>query len=265
MKHLTTSFVLSAFAVCVQAQNVASYQPDANGDGCIGIPDLLSLIALFGTGDCPPFECGSPLEYQGYEYATVQIGEQCWFAENLRSENYDNGDAITAGLSAGEWMSIGSGAVAVYGENSDCSNFSTDIDACDPNQSLNEYGRLYNGYAVLDARGLCPSGWHVATDGDWTVMTDHLGGSSVAGGPLKRDYGWLNGGNGTNSSGFSGLPGGYRDDVAFFNGAGALGLWWSLSPDDSLAWWRQLSYYNENVLREPDILPCGLSIRCVQD
>ena len=217
---------------------------------------------------CAPFfgDCGGPVSYQGYDYATVLIGDQCWFAENLRNENYDNGDAIPSGLSDSEWSSTTSGAVTVYGEGAGCNNsFSPDIDACDPAQSLSEYGRLYNWYAVDDARGLCPSGWHVPTDGEWTVMTDFLGGESVAGGQIKTDYGWYSGGNGTNSSGFSGLPGGYRYLNGDFNLAGAYGLWWSSSPNGSYAWDRYLLNYSESVARDDFNLRGGFSVRCVQD
>ena len=209
--------------------------------------------------------CGDPVSYQGYDYATVLIGEQCWFAENLRSENYENGDAISAGLSDSEWSSTTSGALAVYGEDAGCNNHSPDIDACDPAQSLDEYGRLYNWYAVDDSRGLCPSGWQVPTDGEWTVMTDHLGGASVAGGQMKTDYGWYNGGNGTNSSGFSGLPGGYRHYNGNFYSAGYSGNWRSSSPDGSIAWSRNLSYHSEFVDRFNGNQRNGFSVRCVRD
>ena len=115
-----------------------------------------------------------------------------------------NGDSIPAGLSDSEWENATSGAVAVFGEgNSECDNYSPDGNACDETWSLNEYGRLYNWYAVDDARSLCPSGWHVPSDGEWTVIADFLGSSSVAGGQMKSTYGWHEGGNGTNSSGFS--------------------------------------------------------------
>ena len=73
--------------------------------------------------------------------------------ENLRSENYENGDAIPANLSDSEWSSTTSGAVAVYGESSTCGHVSPDGDACDETWSLDEHGRLYNWYAVDDARG----------------------------------------------------------------------------------------------------------------
>ena len=214
---------------------------------------------------CAPL-CGEPVSYQGYDYATVLIGDQCWFAENLRSENYENGDAIPSGLSDSEWQTTNSGAVAVYGEDDGCNHYSPDIDACDPSQSLSEYGRLYNWYAVDDARGLCPSGWHVPTDGEWTVMTDVLGGESVAGGQMKSTYGWYGGGNGTNSSGFSGLPGGNRlgSDGSFYD-AGYYGPCWSSSPLLSNAWYRNLNNYNEVVFRNDLNLRYGFSVRCVRD
>ena len=244
---------------------------DGNGDGSVGSGDLLGLLAEFGE-DCTPntaFSCGNLLEYQGYDYQTVLIGEQCWFAENLRSENYENGDAIPAGLSNSDWQNTTSGAVAVFGEGSSpCYDYSPDGDACDEAWSLNEYGRLYNWYAVDDARGLCPSGWHVPTDEEWTVMTDHLGGESIAGDKMKTTYGWYNEGNGTNSSGFSGLPGGYRNGALsqIFDEAGGGGLWLSSSPkDDFNAWARALGWSCNCIYRDFYDVEHGFSVRCVRD
>ncbi|MGB1099779.1 MAG: fibrobacter succinogenes major paralogous domain-containing protein [Flavobacteriales bacterium] len=227
---------------------------------------------------CAPFfgECGDPVSYQGYDYATVLIGDQCWFAENLRSENYENGDAIPSNLSDSEWENTSSGAVAVYGEDVGCSNYSPDIDACDPAQSLNEYGRLYNWYAVDDARGLCPSGWHVPTDGEWMTLEMALGMSESdandtgfrgtdQGTQMKTDYGWSGGGNGTNSSGFAGLPGGYRASYGFFNFAGYDGFWWSSSPIGSNAWNRSLGNGYESVGRGNYSPRLGFSVRCIRD
>ena len=152
--------------------------------------------------------CGDPVSYQGYDYATVQIGDQCWFAENLRSESYRNGDAIPTGLSISAWYNTTSGALAIYGQDSACYSASPDGDACIPEWSLSEYGRLYNGYTVTDNRGLCPSSWHVPTDDDWENLTDIYGGLGHAADSLKSNYGWAFGLNGQNSSGFAGLPGG---------------------------------------------------------
>ena len=237
----------------------------------------ISADTTFGY-TCAPFfgGCGDPVSYQGYDYATVLIGDQCWFAENLRSENYENGDAIPSNLSNSEWESTSSGAVAIFGEgNSYCEGSSPDGDACDDSWSLNEYGRLYNWYAVDDARGLCPSSWHVPTDGEWMTLEMALGMSESdandtgwrgtdQGTQMKTDYGWYGGGNGTNSSGFLGLPGGYRESGTFYN-AGNYGDWWSSSPYGYSAWDRYL-YSNSELVARSNVNPhYGLSVRCVRD
>jgi uncharacterized protein (TIGR02145 family) len=208
------------------------------------------------------------MNYHGYDYATVQIGEQCWFAENLRNEHYANGDTIPANLALGEWWSTTSGAVAVNGENEFCYNYSPDGDSCDSDWSLNEYGRLYNWFAVDDARGLCLTGWHVPTDDEWTVMTDFFGGSSVAGNQMKTNYGWYASGNGTNSSEFAGLPGGSRSSDGFWT-AGMGGVWWSSTliedPIENDAWCRGLNYNYPSVGRDNLDQRSGFSVRCVRD
>jgi uncharacterized protein (TIGR02145 family) len=213
--------------------------------------------------ECAPFfgGCGDPVSYQGYDYATVLIGQQCWFAENLRSENYENGEAIPVNLSDSEWENTSSGAVTVNNEDASL---------------LETYGRLYNWYAVDDARGLCPSGWHVPTDGEWMTMEMALGMSESEandmgwrgtdqGTQMKTDYGWNGGGNGTNSSGFSGLPGGYRGSNGYFSSAGDFGYWWSSSPDGSYAWYRALNFNDEDVYRGSSDPQFGFSVRCVRD
>ena len=197
-------------------------------------------------GSCLTGICGNNVIYQGYDYATVLIGEQCWFAENLRSENYDNDDAIPSGLSNSEWSSTSSGATAVYGASA---------------PHLEAYGRLYNWFAVNDPRGLCPSGWHVPTDVEWTILTDHLGGEP--GSQMRATYGW-NGYNGTNSSGFTALPGGARFyDGLYFN-AGYLGNWWSSSSYHTGAWSRSLYGEYNYVFRELSSSMMGYSVRCVR-
>ena len=246
--------------------------------------------ALFDDGSCVFAEdcnsCGNLVSYQGYEYSTVLVGGQCWFAENLRASHYANGDEIPANLGLGEWPigatnvgSVTSGATTVYGAYGEgCSNSSPDINACDVAQSLEEYGRLYNWFAVDDSRGLCPSGWHIPTDGEWMELEMALGMSEsdvVASGwrganvghQLKASYGWYNGNNGVNSSGWTALPGSstYLDCTDQFYGAGRMGYWWSSSQNSADAWFRQMRHSDGKINRGTWNPQHGFSIRCIQD
>ena len=183
---------------------------DINNDGCVQLNDLLDLLSAYGncSAEESPWQCGDPLEYQGYDYETVQIGEQCWFAENLRAENYRNGDEIDSNISSSEWPYTLLGSVAVYGESGECDNFEN---SCDPNISLDKYGRLYNWYCISGEHQLCPSGWAVPTEGDFDTLIQSGGGLEEAGGALKSVSGWYNAGNGSDDLGFNGKPGGIRD------------------------------------------------------
>ena len=214
----------------------------------------------FSTGTpIPGVRCpGTPsvTDIDGNVYNTVQIGNQCWMQSNLKVSKYKNGDNIPTGLSNSAWGSTTVGAYAINDNNS-------------VNHGL--YGKLYNHYAVMDARGLCPSGWHVPTDGEWTTLETFLGGSSVAGGALKSTTiqptpgSWLSPNVGaTNSSGFSAGPGGRR----YFNGVsvdvGNYGYWWSSSLSGTLAWNRFLGYNNGNLNRASQNRTNGFSVRCLK-
>ena len=236
---------------------------DINLDGCVQLNDLLDLLSAYGncSAEESPWQCGDSLEYQGYDYETVQIGEQCWFAENLRAENYRNGDAIPASLSDTEWAGTAEGAVSVYG--GDMANLSI-------------YGRLYNWYAVHDDRSLCPNNWSVPSDGEWMTMEMSLGMSESVlnntswrgtnqGLQMKTVYGWDDDGNGTNSSGFTGLPGGARDLSGFYYLGETYGLWWSSSADGSSSWFRSLEFDQSGVGRASSDPHFGGYIRCIQD
>jgi uncharacterized protein (TIGR02145 family) len=121
------------------------------------------------------------------------------------------------------------------------------------------YGVLYNWPAVM-TEGICPSGWHIPSDEEFTELTNFLGGESVAGGKMKDDVQW----NGSNSSGFTGLPGGYRDSGGFdYNGNH--GNWWSASESGSVSWIRSLLFNVGWVSRDYDYPFYGFSARCVRD
>jgi uncharacterized protein (TIGR02145 family) len=206
--------------------------------------------------------------FDGYDYPTVAIGTQCWFKENLRSDNYRNGDAIPGNLSDAQWTSTTSGAQTVYGEGS-----SAVIDgSSDEVANLATYGRLYNWYAVNDSRGLCPSGFHVPSDGEWMTLEMALGMTSSQAnstgwrgtdqGTQKKTSSW----RGTNSSGFSALPGGYRrSDNGHFDSQGNGGYWWSSSPGGTNAWARSLGSASSSVYRDYASARNGISVRCVRD
>jgi uncharacterized protein (TIGR02145 family) len=223
----------------------------------------------FTTSAAPVFTCGtSAINYDGHNYTTIQIGSQCWFAENLRSDNYRNGDAIPGNLNDAEWTSTSSGAQTVYGEGtSTVYQGSSDEEA-----NLATYGRLYNGYAVNDSRGLCPSGFHVPSDGEWMTLEMALGMTSSQAnstgwrgtdqGTQMKTTSW----GGTNSSGFSALPGGYRNnDYGNFSNQGNYGAWWSSSPGGTYAWNRILYSSYSSVYRDTNDSRYGFSVRCVRD
>jgi uncharacterized protein (TIGR02145 family) len=173
--------------------------------------------------------------------------------QNLKVSKYRNGDSIPTNLSNSTWQATTSGAYAIY------NNTAT-------NDSI--YGKLYNWYAVADSRGLCPTGWHVPGDAEWTTLENFLGGSSVAGGKMKAVSSlWTAPNTGaTNSSGFTGLPGGYRHNSGTFYNVGNDGYWWSSTQYSSAsAWYRRLYYGGADSLRNYATKAYGFSVRCVRD
>jgi uncharacterized protein (TIGR02145 family) len=188
----------------------------------------------------------------GSEIKSVKIGNQVWMAENLNVDHYRNGDPIPTGLSNSQWKSTTQGAYAIYND--------------DPtNEKI--YGKLYNWYAVNDPRGLCPTGWHVPSDAEWSTLEKYLGGSEVTGGKLKRKSGWNEPNTGANnSSGFNAFPGGYRNNYGTNYDVGINGFWWSSTEYDSVsAWYRVLFCRYSSVGRNNYNKRDGFSVRCVRD
>ena len=186
---------------------------------------------------------------------------------NLKVTKYRNGDNIPTGLSNGAWGSTTVGAYAIY-----------------DNNPLNDglYGKLYNHYTVMDSRGLCPTGWHVPSDAEWNILVKFLDSSAdtaainwqntFVGNMLKSSSlqptlgGWNSTSLGaTNSSGFSAMPGGKRENDGLFNSESNSGYWWSLSVYGSWAWRRVLSSSLSGIARDWYHLASGLSVRCLRD
>jgi uncharacterized protein (TIGR02145 family) len=188
----------------------------------------------------------------------VRIGNQIWAAQNLNTAQFSNGEFINEAKTDAEWKKAGDQkqpAWCYY--NNDPANGEI-------------YGKLYNWYALADLRGLCPTGWHVPSDAEWTVLTDYLGGPSVAGGKMKSTgtkYWQSTNSEATNESGFMGLPGGYRYNyIGSFSNVGYYGDWWSSTESSTTdAWNRNLYYGFGNAYRNTTNKQNGFSVRCLRD
>ena len=237
-------------------------------ENCTGVPCIVT----------PPFTCGTTVsDIDGNAYNTVLIGAQCWTKENLRVRRYNNGTAIPfdatggAGGSSSTWQNLRIGAHTIYAHDS----------LAYPSNRTN-YGYLYNWYAAKgmytpgtilpnDTLNICPSGWHVPTDAEWTTLINELGGESVAGGKMKsvRTFYWNSPNEeATNESGFSALPGGFRIKNGSFNNLRYSATFWSLhesSVDYYIAWLRRLDYNSDDVFRISYEKEHGASIRCLKD
>jgi len=207
----------------------------------------------------PDLIYGSMTDQEGNVYKTIVIGTQEWMAENLSTSVYRNGDVIATGLSTSQWTTTVQGAWA-YFQNDASKN-------C-------PFGKLYNWYACVDARELCPTGWHVPTDADWTVLSDYLGGEAIAGGKMKT-LGMSDSATGlwsapnsgaTNSSGFSGIPGGYRLLQGPYSNLEFIGYYWSSSDFVTLsAYYRYIIYDDVDLTRATGAKGNGFSVRCLRD
>jgi uncharacterized protein (TIGR02145 family) len=230
----------------------------------------LSAQQSSGTRNIP---CpGTPVvkDIDGNTYNTVQIGSQCWMKENLKVSKYNDGTEIPLDTTGGKlgnasseksWTKINTGARTIYG------NIAANLTA---------YGYLYNYYAVkgVDITGsknyknICPTGWHVPKDAEWTILTNFLG-ENVAGHEMKviENTMWnIPGFVAEKSSGFSALPGGYRNEDGTFKNIKNNASYWS-APDseNDNAWSRTLYFDNNFVYRDNNNENLGASLRCIRN
>jgi uncharacterized protein (TIGR02145 family) len=229
---------------------------------------VLSFTATSGSGGIVS-NPGEGVTFDGYTYNSIVLGNgQEWIAENLRNTNYANGDPIPNVADSALWANLSTGAWVHYNNDS---------------QFESPFGKLYNWYTVADPRNVCPTGWHVPSDADWSVLTDYLGGTQylggtgtqVAQGRMKStgtQY-WISpNSDATNESGFSGLPGGLRSSLGGWvspSQEGGIGVWWSSSDygsnstnasrlmlvDYPQALWTWYAYDRK----------FGSSVRCIRD
>ena len=188
--------------------------------------------------------------YEKKEERTIKIAPQTWCRKNLDVSTYRNGDDIPQVQDAAKWANLKTGAWCYYENKSD-------------NGII--YGKLYNWYAVNDPRGLAPIGYYIPSVDDWNTLEDSIiCKKNFKGGPMKSEFGWENNGNGNNSIGFAGLPGGFRDRDGGFKDIGAKGFWWGTNRQHS-SFSRSLFANDGNVHKEFHDYEVGLSVRCLKD
>ncbi len=218
---------------------------------------VISAVALTSLSA----QTDSITDREGNVYQTVQIGDQWWMAENLRVTQFANGDQIPQLTNATEWANTLKGAYCYYGNKT---------------YFADTYGNLYNWYTVEDERGVCPVGWHVATDEDWIIMEMHLGMSAEE---AERMTAWRGtdegdkikdesfGGN--NSAGFTALGTGYRDPEGIFKAMGTDNDYWTSTPYDNRGNTEGVLHgllnTNPSTVRNFHVPGYGFCIRCVRD
>jgi uncharacterized protein (TIGR02145 family) len=196
---------------------------------------------------------GAMTDIQGNTYKTIRIGNQIWMTENLRVTQYNDGMSIAEVRDDATWSALTTGAWCWYDNNED-------YDA--------PYGKIYNAYAVSTDK-LCPVGWHIPTDLEWTQLTEELGGGIIAGGKLKQnglEYWSIPNEGATNETGFGAVAGGYRRAPGEFESQYYFGYWWSNTKNTiDQTYYRTLQNYNANISRSQTGSRLGMSVRCLKN
>lgn len=221
-------------------------------------PFIIMGISLFIASGCSNKDDTSNnstvQDADGNVYHVSTIGTQVWMVENLKTTHYNDNSAITSVTDPTTWAGLTTEAYCWY--NNDAATYK------------NTYGALYNWYAVNTGK-LCPKGWHVPTDAEWTTLTTYLGGESVAGGKLKETgtAHWASPNTGAdNSSGFAALPGGSHYTNGLFYTIGTYGYWWSSDESTSInAWHRYMNSSSAIITRKDNTKSLGFSVRCIKD
>ena len=227
------------------------------------------ILSIVASCDKPEDEHRTVTDIDGNAYSTVVIGDQEWMAENLKVTHYRDGTAIPNVTDNALWVALTTGAFCISNNNA-----SNEVDT---------YGALYNWYATVDSRNIAPTGWHVPTDDEWKELEMSLGMSQVeadtedghrgtneasklAGNAALWDNGVLENDSEFGSSGFTALPGGFRNGDYNYYSMGYRAFFWSATDNNGLeAWYRDLSSSKSELIRNYGYKSFGLSVRCVKD
>ena len=193
-------------------------------------------------------------DIDGNVYPIVTIGSQEWMGQNLRTTHFNDGSPVTLVTDASLWITLTTSAYCWYNN--------------DEITHKSDYGALYNWYAAEDAN-LCPEGWHVPTDSEWTTLIDYIGGENTAGGKLKEvgTSHWNSPNTGaTDVFNYTALPGGKRGGSGEYNSIRETGYWWSVTEAyPSSAWYRYMIKSSAKTSRHHLGKIHGFSVRCLKD
>ena len=182
----------------------------------------------------------------------VKIGSQIWIAHNLDGTTFRNGDRILEAKTDEEWKKASDNKQPAF-----CS-YNNDRNISDG------YGFLYNWYAINDPRGLAPEGYHIPSNNEWEILSNFLG-KDKAGNKMKEKSGWMNNGNGSNSSNFHGQPGGKRVETGLFYNFGDTGYYWTSSENSYGYIRRYISSESDELKGFHTYAAEGCSVRCIRD
>jgi uncharacterized protein (TIGR02145 family) len=208
----------------------------------------------FTTPEDHTGETGTITDIDGNVYQTIGIGSQYWTTENLKTTLFNDGTSIPKVADNSTWQFLVAPGYCWYNN--------------DESANKEIYGALYNWYVVVSSK-LPPSGWHVSTDAEWTILETYLGGLTGAGGKLKEtgtDHWMTPNAGATNETGFTALPGGMRAKDGSFSALGETGNFWTTTTaSNQAAWYRALDYLGTGNTRGNNSVNWGLSVRLVKD
>jgi uncharacterized protein (TIGR02145 family) len=218
---------------------------------------FVSLTLFSCDKENPKTDPSTISDIDGNQYNVIKIGTQLWTQENLRVTRYANGESIETTNPATK--DIRSESTPKYQWAYEGNN-----------NNIAVYGRLYTWYVITDARGLCPAGWHIPSDAEWSVLGSYLGGDNIAGGKLKESgtAHWMSPNTAAdNSSGFTALPSGFRYNNGTFSDAVISCTFWTSTEYDNESPWLRDLYAIEGYLNKYYGYgkSFGFSVRCIKD